>query len=234
MGDVPVGTAMAAVKDQFSPGQIAADPDIVAGVFRHMQGKTAAGGALGKQGHRHIHQSALHAGQRCFFHHRHLLMDHGILPQPFHFLHGALAQPAVLHEHFPGRAHLSIPGMAAGRFLAGFPVVHPADHNAPPVGSKHRLRGIEVQAVIHGLDAFPNELSVLFKVPADDAHGAEARVKLFPGAHFLRADDQHLLAAQGEIIRTFPHAAVFLAAGVDLGYEMPIQPVLAFHQQHRA
>ena len=159
-------------------------------------------------------------------------MLHRIPPQGFDFPDRALAQMAVLNEQFPRRAHLGVPGMAAGGFLAGFPVVHPADHDAPPIGGKHRLRRVKIQAVIHRLNVFPLKPAVFFVPVAQDADCAEARVEFFPGVHFLGADQQHLGAVQREKVRAFPHPSVLFPAGVDFAYEMPVQAVPAFHKQH--
>ncbi len=198
------------------------------------EGKAAAGGAFRMQRDRHVQQPSLDTGEGSFLPHRHAVVGHGVLPQALDFPDRALHEASVFHPQLPGYGHLRVPGMTARGFLAGFPVVHPADHDPPAVRGQEGLGGVEIEAVVDRLDRPALKAAVLFVPVSQEADGAEARVELLPGVHFLRADQQNLFAVQREKVRAFPHPAVLAGARVDLAHEAPVQPVRAFQQHDRA
>ena len=107
-------------------------------------------------------------------------------------------------------------------------------HDAAAVGGQQGLCGVEVDALVHQLDAFANKAAGLGVIAADQGDDAVAVVVLVPGVHLHRAGHQHLLAVQLEEVGTFPHDAVLAAAGVQNGDVFPVEAVGAAEQQGRA
>ena len=150
--------------------------------------------------------------------------------------HRRLIQAAVAKMQFPRQAHAAKPGMHTGFAAAGLPVDHPAHHDAPPIGGQRGLGGVEVQAVVDWLNLFAGKGAGPGIPVTQQRDGAVARMKLpVPvGLHLLRADQQQLFAVQREKVGTFPHSAVLVVAGIQLGDKGPVQGVGAFKQQDAA
>ena len=110
--------------------------------------------------------------------------------------------------------------------------MHPGDHHPAAVRGLHRLRGIEIRAVVDGLCVLPQQMLFVPVVLSDDAEGGVARVKLQAhGGHVLGARQQNVLAVQGEEVGAFPHLAVLIVAGGQDRREAPRYGVVAFEQE---
>ena len=181
----------------------------------------------------HLHTAALNAGQ-C-----HPLTDGHLgvfcLPAPIQrkLTHRLLIQAAVTDGQFSGQAHLPKPQpVFIPCILAGIPVLHPSDHDPPPVRGQQGLRGIEIDAVVNGLIRLRKKAPLLLVKRADltDRPVAVMVFKAFR-QHILRTDKQHMLSFEREKVRAFPHqaeASVILRQNTP---ERPVKPVLTAVQQ---
>ncbi len=147
-------------------------------------------GPGGPDGNRHVQHPPPDPGQVDLPADRDILMDHPGSPVVLQLPDRVLDQPPVFHRKLPGQGHLPEPAAAAGLGVYRVPVLHPGDHDPPPVGGKHRLGGVEVQPVVDGLGALPGKAPVRAVLP-DEAEGAVAGVELQPHrGHLLRAGVQ--------------------------------------------
>ena len=95
--------------------------------------------------------------------------------------------PVLTGKDLPeGGSTVPKPAAVIGLSPHSRPVLHPGNHNAPPVLCKQRLGGVEVQAVINSLHELPDKPFPVRAVFSDEAHRAIARVELQPhGLHLL-------------------------------------------------
>ena len=142
-------------------------------------------GAGGPHGNRHIQHPALDSGQVDLPADWNIPMDHPLAPVFFQLTDRILVQPPVPDRQLPGQGHLSEPAAMTGLSVHCVPVLHPGDHDTPPIGSRQGLGGIEVQSVVDGLNILLGKVlrSVIF---SDQANRAVARVELQPdGGHLI-------------------------------------------------
>ena len=141
---------------------------------------------------------------------------------------GRLEQNAVSYGEFSGQTHLAKPGNPSGVKVAGVPVLHPADHDAPSIGCEDRLWGIEVDAVIHSVIGFLCKDAGVIAAVAQKIEGSVSVVVFKPlRQHVLGTCQQDIVSVETEEVGALPHEADTVVVFRQRTDKCPVNGILA-------
>ena len=109
----------------------------------------------GANGDGHVEHAPLDAGEVDLPADRDIAVYHALPARAFQLPYRVLIKPAVPDRQLTGNGRLPEPAAVIRLCAHRAPVLHPGNHNPPPVGSQEGLRRVEIKAVVNRLHKLP-------------------------------------------------------------------------------